>query len=84
MAQRLALNGDVIRFTPQPVLVYRQVLLLALAQRSGEAQALLARARRAYPTDPAEFDRDLSRLATLHPERFRPLLESAVPVPGQK
>ncbi|MDP1538301.1 MAG: Wzy polymerase domain-containing protein [Burkholderiales bacterium] len=84
LAQRLALNGHVIRFTPQPVLVYRQVLLLALAQRLGEAQALLARARRAYPAVPAEFDRDLARLAALHPERFRPLLESAVPVPGQK
>jgi hypothetical protein len=81
---RLLLNGQVIRFTPIPVLVYRQVLLLALAERLPEAQALLVRARHAYPAVPAEFERDLARLVREYPGRFRPLIESAVHVPGNK
>lgn len=81
---RLRLNGQVIRFTPVPVLIYRQVLLLALAGRLPEAQALLIRVRRVYPAVPAEFDRDLARLAREYPGRFRPLLESVAHVSGGK
>lgn len=84
LSGRLLLNGQVIRFTPIPVLVYRQVLLLALAGRAPEAQALLVRARHAYPAVPPEFERDLARLAREHPGRFRPLIESVVHVPGNK
>ncbi len=73
---RLRLNARVIRFTPMPVLVYRQVLLLALAGRLQEAEALLSGARRAYPEAFPGFGRDLARLARVHPEQFRPLLES--------
>lgn len=76
LSNRLAINGSVMRFMPEPLLVYRQVLLLALAERQQEAQVLLARARRAYPAGSASFDQELARLAELHPERFRPLLES--------
>lgn len=81
---RLLLNGQAIRFTPIPQLVYKQVLLLALADRSQEALTLLVRARRAYPAAQPEFERELARLAREHPARFRPLLESAVNVPGNK
>jgi O-antigen ligase len=84
LSGRLQLNGQVIRFTPVSVLVYRQVLLLALAGRLPEAQALLVRVRRVYPVVPAEFDRDLARLAREYPGRFRPLLESAAHVSGSK
>jgi O-antigen ligase len=76
LSGRLLLNGRVIRFTPVSVLVYRQVLLLALAGRLPEAQALLIRVRRVYPAVPPEFERDLARLAREHPARFLPLIES--------
>jgi len=77
LQQRIFLIDRVLRFAPMPSLVYRQVLMLALAGRQPEAQALLLRARRAYPAAPPEFGADLERLAAAHPERFRPLLESA-------
>lgn len=77
LEQRIFLVDRVLRFAPLATLVYRQVLLLALAGRQPEAQALLLRARRAYPAAPPEFGADLERLAAAHPERFRPLLESA-------
>lgn len=79
LSGRLLLNGQVIRFTPVSVLVYRQVLLLALADRLPEAQALLVRVRRVYPAVPPEFERDLARLAREHPGRFLPLIESPSP-----
>ena len=84
LSGRLLLNERVIRFTPIPLLVYRQVLLLALANRAPEALALLVRARRAYPDAPPEFELDLVRLATEYPGRFRPLIESPAHVPGRK
>ena len=84
LSGRLLLNGRVIRFSPIPVLVYRQVLLLALADRTPEAQALLIRARRAYPAVPPEFEFGLKHLAREYPVRFRPLLESVAHVPGSK
>lgn len=74
--QHLFLNTRALRFSPQPRLVYRQALLLALADRPQEAREQLLRARRAY-REPAEFAVDLARLARIHPERMRPLLESA-------
>lgn len=81
---RLLLNQRVIRFTPVPELIYRQVLLLALAGRAAEARALLGRVRHAHPVAPAEFGRDLARLGRIYPGRFRPLIESAVHVPGDQ
>jgi len=84
LSGRLLLNGQVIRFSPIPVLVYRQVLLLALADRAPEAQMLLVRARRAYPAVPPEFEFGLKHLAREYPARFRPLLESLAHVPGSK
>ncbi len=77
LQRRLALHERVIRFSPQPVLVYRQVLLLALDGRAPEARLLLAAARRAYPVPPAGFEQRLAQLAGEQPEFFRPLLESA-------
>ncbi len=77
LERRLALNERVIRFTPQPVLVYRQVLLLALAGRVAEARSLLDAARLAYPAAPAGFRERLAQLAEEQPAFFGPLLESA-------
>lgn len=84
LSGRLLLNERVIRFTPRLVLLYRQTLLLALANRTAEAQALLVRLRRVYPAAPPEFERELESLVREHPARFRPLLESAAHVPGRK
>lgn len=67
-----------LRFAPLATLAYREVLLLALADRPEEALALLLRARRAYPAPPPEFARDLDRLAREHPARMRPLVESGL------
>lgn len=67
-----------LRFAPLATLAYREVLLLALADRPEEALALLVRARRAYPAAPPEFARDLDRLAHEHPARMRALVESGL------
>ena len=75
--RQLFINGRAMRFVPEVSLVYRQVLLLALADRLPEAKLLLDRARHAYPAPPAAFQRDLERLLEAQPERIRPLLESA-------
>lgn len=74
--QRRALTERTLRFAPVFTLVYREVLLLALADRPKEALALLLRARRAYPSVPPEFLRDLVRLAREQPALMRPLVES--------
>lgn len=84
LPQRIFLTGRALEFAPIATLVYRQVLLLALADRRTEARALLGRARLAYPAAPPEFEHDLARLARTHPGRFRPLLESFTHVPGNK
>lgn len=77
LEQKIFLTDRALRYAPVATLVYRQVLLLALAGEQAQAQALLVRARRAYPAAPPEFGRDLARLAAADPARFRPLLESA-------
>ena len=75
LAWRLQLVERVIRFNPLPVLVYRQALLLALADRAAESRSRLAQAMRVYPSAPPGFDGELARLARLYPARFGPLLE---------
>jgi hypothetical protein len=47
--EKIAFNGRVMRFSPTPDVVYRQVLLLAIAGRDAEAAVLLERAMRLYP-----------------------------------
>lgn len=76
-AGQLYANSRAMRFVPLDTLVYRQVLLLVLADRGTEALALLGRARAAWPKAPAEYTADLDRLSRSQPARFAPLLESA-------
>lgn len=76
LSRQLFVNSRALRYVPEASLVYRQVLLLALADRLPEAQRLLAQARHAYPVPPAGFELDLKRLAQAQQARFRPLLES--------
>ena len=77
LERQLFMNGRALRFVPEASLVYRQVLLLALADRLPEAQQLLVQARHAYPVPPKAFEQDLARLTEAQLARFRPLLESA-------
>lgn len=74
---QLYANSRAMHFVPLDTLVYRQVLLLTLADRGDEAVALLARARAAWPVPPEEYRTDLKRLSSSQPARFAPLLESA-------
>jgi hypothetical protein len=46
---KIAFHERVMRFSPTPDVVYRQVLLLAIAGRDTEANTLLDRAMRLYP-----------------------------------
>jgi len=68
--------------------VFRQrVFAAALAQLNPDGVSSPRHgglARCGYPAAAAEFDRDLARLAGCDPEPCRPLIESAVPVPGQR
>lgn len=51
LADKLALNTQVMRVFPEPDVAYRQALLLALAGEAGQAQAQWNRASRLYPSD---------------------------------
>lgn len=84
LSGRLLLNERVLRFTPRLVLLYRHVLLMVLADRMPEAQALLVRLRRVHPVAPPEFEHELANLVREYPARFRPLIESGVNVPGSR
>lgn len=53
---------------------------IALICGLGVCLVMLRRARRAYPVQPPEFDRELAALARRYPARMQPLLE--LPAPG--
>jgi O-antigen ligase len=78
-AAHLFFNERAMRYVPFATLVYRQALLLALNDRPAEAVVMLRRARRAYPVQPPEFDRELAALARRYPARRQPLLELTAP-----
>jgi hypothetical protein len=62
LQEKIAFHERVMRFNPTPEIVYRHVLLLAMAGRDAEAVALLDRAMRLYPERIEEF---LKSAATL-------------------
>jgi O-antigen ligase len=62
LQEKIAFHERVMRFNPTPEIVYRHVLLLAMAGRDAEAAALLERAMRLYPERIEEF---LKSAATL-------------------
>ena len=74
--QQLEANTRALRLAPVDTLAWRQVLLLALADRPQEALHRLQLARAAYPQPPRDYLEALHRLAPQQPERLRPLLES--------
>jgi hypothetical protein len=77
LADKLALNSQVLRLYPVPSVVERQIELLALAGRVEEAARMLRAAARIYPEWTASLLPVLERLARERPERFAPLLASA-------
>ena len=78
IADKLELNGRVMRATPISPVVYRQAILLALADDPMAARIQLQRAIWAYPWDFPSEQMKLAELARKDPARFAPLLEFAL------
>ncbi len=79
--RQLYANTRALRFVPVDTLAWRQVLLLALADRPQEALQRLRLAKAAYPQPPLDYLDALHRLGAEQPARLRPLLESATETP---
>ena len=80
---KLAFNTQAMRIYPVPSVVYRQIVLLALAGRDDEAARTLRAAIRAYPKWTRNWLTSLERFAQNRPERFAGLLASARAQLGQ-
>jgi len=76
VTEKLALNSQVMRIYPLPSVVLRQVALLALAGREGEAIRTLRGAMRVYPERSARWLPILEKLARDRPDRFSGLLNA--------
>jgi O-antigen ligase len=74
---KLALNSQVMRLYPMPSVVHRQIVLLALAGRDGEAERALRAAVRVYPERTRKWLPALDLLARDRPARLAGLLASA-------
>jgi O-antigen ligase/polysaccharide polymerase Wzy-like membrane protein len=75
---KLAFNSQVMRIYPVPSVVDRQIVLLALAGRDGDAARVLRAAVRVYPQWMDEmYLPTLERFARERPERFAGLLAAA-------
>lgn len=77
LADKLGLNGDVMRFAPAPEVVYRQAMLLALDGREAAAMAQLRLAAAAYPRDLPRAAAFLHRLRGRYGAPFAPLSDYA-------
>ncbi|HYQ93582.1 MAG TPA: Wzy polymerase domain-containing protein [Burkholderiales bacterium] len=74
---KLAFNTQALRVYPAPSLVRRQIVLLALAGRDGDAARTLRGAVRIYPEWTREWLPELEALARERPAVFAVLLASA-------
>jgi len=77
LADKLALNEQVMRFVPIASVVYRHAWLLALAERIPEAKIQLERSIWSYPGEFAVAQTELMQLAMKDPTHFSTLLEFA-------
>lgn len=75
LSEKLALNGQVMRFVPIGSVVYRQAWLLALADRLPEAKIQLERSIWSYPGEFISAQAELKSLAMKDPTHFSSLLE---------
>lgn len=67
---KLAITGRTIRHLPEPNIVYRHVVLLALDGRQEEGIALLARLRKSFPKAHNEIADELIKLGKSQPLLF--------------
>jgi hypothetical protein len=74
---KLAFNTQALRLYPAPSLVHRQIVLLALAGRDGDAARTLRGAVRTYPEWTRDWLPKLEALARERPAVFAALLASA-------
>jgi len=77
LTEKLELTTRAMHFAPVDVVVYRQVLLLALAGRAEAAREQLERALRVYPKERLVVIAELENLARRYPVELTPLLELA-------
>ena len=59
-ASNLKMGDAALRFMPGPYLAYRQALMLAVASKQAEAEAMLKLALASYPDSAAEFVKDIN------------------------
>ncbi|MBI4937736.1 MAG: O-antigen ligase C-terminal domain-containing protein [Nitrosomonadales bacterium] len=78
LAEKRALNGNVMRFVPISPVVYREAYLLALSGEPGAAKRQLERAIWSYPGDFPSALEKLRELARNDPAHFAALLEFAL------
>ena len=77
LADKVALNSQVMRAYPMPSVVLRQAALLALAGQDAEAARTLRGAARVYPGWTRQWLPELQALAQRRPQQFSGLLELA-------
>ena len=77
LADKLAMNEQVMRFVPIGSAVYREAWLLALAERIPEAKIQLERSIWSYPDEFSSEQAKLKLLAMKDPTHFSTLLEFA-------
>lgn len=78
IAEKVELNGRVMRSTPQAPIVYAQAIFLALSGQQAEAKLQMSRAIWAYPN---KFNMQINRLKALaqkDPTHFSELLEFSI------
>ncbi len=78
IAEKVALNGVVMRYVPASGEVYRQSLLLAQAGDMAAAQEQMERAIWAYPWNVSETEQQLREMTGRDPGHFAALLEFAL------
>ena len=78
IAEKIELNGRVMRSTPQSPVAYAQAILLALSGQQGEAELQMSRAIWSHPH---KFNAQLKRLRVLaqkDPAHFSELLKFSI------
>lgn len=77
IAEKLELNGQVMRFAPTQYLVYQQAVLLGLQGDLPAAQLMLKRALLVYPAGASDFIQGLADLEVDSRRRLEPLRATA-------
>ena len=78
LAEKRALNGNVMRFVPISPVVYREALLLALSGEQAAAELQMERAIWSYPDGFPAAREELRSFALKDPAHFAALLEFAL------